>query len=68
MASAFSCLVPVALPKGSPACSARLTPVEVGHSDGRFSQILSGLVVGDKVLLHPPDTVVDGSAVSTLLR
>jgi HlyD family secretion protein len=47
---------------------ARLTSVEVGHSDGRFSQILSGLVVGDKVLLHPPDTVVDGSAVSTLLR
>ena len=47
---------------------AQLTPVEVGHSDGRFSQILSGLVVGDKVLLHPPDTVVDGSAVSTLLR
>jgi HlyD family secretion protein len=43
---------------------ARLTPVEVGHSDGRFSQILSGLALGDKVLLHPPDTVVDGSAVS----
>lgn len=47
---------------------ARLTPVEVGHSDGRFSQILSGLVVGDKVLLHPPDTVVDGSAVRAFLR
>ena len=47
---------------------ARLTPVDVGHSDGRFSQILSGLVVGDKVLLHPPDTVVDGSAVSAFLR
>jgi HlyD family secretion protein len=47
---------------------ARLTPVEVGHSDGRFSQILSGLALGDKVLLHPPDTVVDGSAVSAFLR
>lgn len=47
---------------------ARLTPVEVGHSDGRFSQIISGLAVGDKVLLHPPDTVADGSAVSSLLR
>jgi HlyD family secretion protein len=46
----------------------RLTSVEVGHSDGRFSQILSGLALGDKVLLHPPDTVADGSAVSTLLR
>jgi HlyD family secretion protein len=43
---------------------ARLTSVEVGHSDGRFSQILSGLAPGDKVLLHPPDTVTDGSAVS----
>jgi HlyD family secretion protein len=42
---------------------ARLTSVEVGYSDGRFSQILSGLEPGDKVLLHPPDTVVDGSAV-----
>ncbi len=43
---------------------ARLTSVEVGHSDGRFSQIMSGLSVGEKVLLHPPDTVTDGSAVS----
>jgi HlyD family secretion protein len=42
---------------------ARLTSVEVGHSDGRFSQILSGLEPGDKVLLHPPDTVTDGTAV-----
>ncbi|MFZ9941029.1 MAG: hypothetical protein ACO3F7_02645 [Luteolibacter sp.] len=42
---------------------ARLTSVEVGYSDGRFSQILSGLEPGDKVLLHPPDTVTDGTAV-----
>ena len=42
---------------------ARLTSVEVGHSDDRFSQILSGLEPSDKVLLHPPDTVTDGTAV-----
>lgn len=47
---------------------ARLTQVEVGHSDGRFSQIISGLAVGDKVLLHPPDTVTDGSAVKASSR
>jgi HlyD family secretion protein len=42
---------------------ARLTKIEAGHSDGRRTQILSGLKAGDKLLLHPPDTVSDGSAV-----
>jgi len=42
---------------------ARLTAVEAGRSDGRFTQVLSGLKAGDKLLLHPPDTVVDDSAV-----
>lgn len=42
---------------------ARLTGIEAGHSDGRFTEILSGLEPGDEVLLHPPDTVKDGSAV-----
>ncbi len=40
-----------------------LTPVEAGHSDGRFTEILSGLAAGTEVLLHPPDTVEDGSAI-----
>lgn len=43
--------------------AARLTTVEAGHSDGRFTEILSGLNAGDEVLLHPPDTVKDGTAV-----
>ena len=47
---------------------AQLMQVEVGHSDGRFSQIISGLAVGDKVLMHPPDTVTDGSAVKASSR
>jgi HlyD family secretion protein len=42
---------------------ARLTVIEAGHSDGRFTEILSGLEPGDKVLLHPPDTVKDGAKV-----
>ena len=43
--------------------TAKLTPVQAGHSDGRFTEILSGVVAGDEVLLHPPDTVKDGIAV-----
>lgn len=42
---------------------ARQTAVSVGHSDGRLTEILSGLQVGDEVLLHPPDTVSDGTRV-----
>jgi HlyD family secretion protein len=40
-----------------------LTPIEAGHSDGRFTEVLSGLAAGDEVLLHPPDTVSDGTRV-----
>lgn len=42
---------------------AMLTAIEAGHSDGRFTEILSGLAAGDEVLLHPPDTVSDGTPV-----
>ena len=42
---------------------ARLTPVQAGHSDGRFTEILSGVEVGDPLLLHPPDTVQNGVSV-----
>ncbi len=44
--------------------AAKLTPVQAGHSDGRFTEILSGVAVGDQVLLHPPDTVKDGTSVT----
>ena len=40
-----------------------LTPVEAGHSDGRFTEILSGIDAGTEVLLHPPDTVENGRAI-----
>lgn len=42
---------------------ARLAKVEAGHTDGRHTEILSGLKDGDKVLKHPPDTVKDGVSV-----
>ena len=42
---------------------ARLTTVEAGQSDGRLTEVLSGLKPGDQVLLHPPDIIRDGSAV-----
>jgi HlyD family secretion protein len=43
--------------------SAKLAAIEAGHSDGRLTEILSGLTAGDEVLLHPPDTVKDGTSV-----
>lgn len=42
---------------------AELTQVDAGHTDGRWTEVLSGLKAGDEVLLHPPDTVADGTAV-----
>ena len=43
--------------------AAKLTPIVAGHSDGRLTEVLSGVVAGDEVLLHPPDTVKDGTSV-----
>lgn len=43
--------------------TAKLVTIEAGHSDGRLTEILSGLSPGDEVLLHPPDSVKAGSSV-----
>ncbi len=43
---------------------ARLATLEAGHSDGHLTEVLSGLQPGDQVLLHPPDTVKDGTTVT----
>lgn len=40
--------------------------VTVGHSNGYLTEILSGLDLGDELLLHPPDNVKDGSRVTKL--
>ncbi|NJR42030.1 MAG: HlyD family efflux transporter periplasmic adaptor subunit, partial [Akkermansiaceae bacterium] len=47
---------------------AKLTTIEAGRSDGRFTQVLSGIPAGEEVLLHPPDTVKDGASVTRRSR
>ncbi len=42
---------------------AKLTKVEIGHTNGIAAEVTSGLSGGQKVVLHPPDTVADGVAV-----
>lgn len=43
---------------------AHLVAVEIGHSDGRKSEVIRGLKEGEQVLLHPPDSVKDQSTVT----
>ena len=38
--------------------------VTAGHSDGYLTEIIDGLSTGDELLLHPPDTVKDGTRVT----
>ena len=42
---------------------ARLTQVGIDHTNGVSAQITSGLTQGQQVILHPPDSVSDGTAV-----
>jgi HlyD family secretion protein len=42
---------------------ARLTKVEIGHNNGVSAEVRSGLAAGQRVILHPPDTVADDAAV-----
>lgn len=39
---------------------AKKVDLQAGRSDGRMTEVLSGLPEGTQVLLHPPDTVKDG--------
>jgi HlyD family secretion protein len=43
--------------------SARAVVVKAGRTDGKLTQVLAGLKKGDEVLMHPPDTVRDGTSV-----
>jgi len=43
---------------------ARLLIVEVGQRNNEEVQILSGLEAGQAIVLHPPDTLVDGAPVT----
>jgi HlyD family secretion protein len=43
---------------------ARTTLVRIGHRNNRTAEIISGLSVGDRVVLHPSDRVGEGTAVA----
>jgi HlyD family secretion protein len=40
------------------------TPVQIGHRNAQVAEVVSGLMAGDRVVLHPSDRVRDGAAVS----
>lgn len=42
---------------------ARQRTIEIGHTDGRTAEVLGGLRDGDRLVLYPSDTVIDGLAV-----
>jgi HlyD family secretion protein len=44
--------------------TARLTPLRIGHQNGREAEVLSGLEAGDRVVLHPSDAINDGRALT----
>ena len=41
-----------------------LRPVTIGERNGDVAQVLSGLQPGDRVVMHPPDTLVAGGRVT----
>jgi HlyD family secretion protein len=43
---------------------ARTTSVRVGHRNNSTAEVISGLSVGDRVVLHPSDRVGEGTAVA----
>ena len=43
---------------------AQITAVEVGKSDGILSEVISGLVAGDKVVLYPSAAIENGSPIA----
>ncbi len=47
---------------------ARRRPLEVGHMNGIFAEVLSGLVEGETVVVHPGDEVDDGVRVEVRKR
>lgn len=43
---------------------ARATIIKIGQRNNRAAEVLSGLVAGDRVVLHPSDRVMDGVTVA----
>jgi hypothetical protein len=42
---------------------ARLREIEIGHDNGLAAEVRAGLVEGDVVILHPPDSLREGMRV-----
>ncbi len=42
---------------------ARITPVEIGQSDGIHTEVLGGLKSGDRVVIYPSAAIEDGSLI-----
>jgi multidrug efflux pump subunit AcrA (membrane-fusion protein) len=40
-----------------------LTPITIGRDYGKTVEVVSGLAVGDEVVLNPPDSLQDGAEV-----
>jgi HlyD family secretion protein len=47
---------------------ARQTEVEIAHNNGIAAEVRSGITLGQRVLLHPPDAVADGTSVKASER
>jgi HlyD family secretion protein len=43
--------------------TARLREVELGHRNNEVGEIVKGLQPGERVVLHPPDTLMDGARI-----
>ncbi|OAE99898.1 secretion protein HlyD [Bradyrhizobium centrolobii] len=43
---------------------ARAKPVQIGHRNNRFAEVVSGLTAGDQVVVHPSDRIADGSRIA----
>ncbi len=42
---------------------AKVVTVKAGRTDGKLTEVIEGLKAGDEVLMHPPDSVADGTEV-----
>jgi HlyD family secretion protein len=38
-------------------------PVQIGQRNNRVAEVISGLTVGDQVVLHPSDRIQEGVSV-----
>ena len=45
---------------------ARAVPVEIGHRNTAFAEVLNGVSEGSLVILHPSDRVSDGVRVTAI--